>query len=73
MGTTRQSTFNFTPPTSNIDILEGAVMHAMTLCGGCTSDAAIQRFAVKYSAARGKKLRTNYTATTLIPRLMAER
>lgn len=73
METTRQSIFNFTPPTSNIDILEGAVMHAMTLCGGCTSDAAIQRFAVKYSAVRGKKLRTNYAATKLIPRLMAER
>lgn len=48
-------------------------MHAMTLCGGCTSDAAIQRFAVKYSATRGKKLRVNYTTTKLIPRLMAER
>lgn len=73
METTRQLTSNFPAPCFNIDILEGAVMHAMTFNGGAISDAALERFVLLYSAARGKRLKSNYAQTKLLPRLLAEK
>ncbi len=73
MGATPQLISNFTPPSYNIDILEGAVMHAMTICGGAASDVALNHFVQRYSAARGKRLKANYTNTKLLPRLLADR
>ena len=73
MATIPLPTSSFQPPCYNIDILEGAVMHAMTFNGGAITDAALERFVLLYSAARGKRLKANYTKTKLLPRLIAEK
>jgi len=59
-------------PSSNVDTLEGALMHMLTVCGPL-SDAAINVFAQEFAATRGKRISPTYGTDSLIPRLARSR
>ncbi len=70
MDSTPQLTFN--APIFNTATLEGAVLHILQTCDNL-SDVALDAFCREYAACRGKRLKSNYASTKLLPRLKAQR
>jgi len=58
-------------PAFNIDSLEGAVLHMLQICDNL-SDTALNDFVVLYAGHRGKRLKSNYASSKLLPRLVRE-
>ena len=56
----------------NIETLEGAIRHMLQVCG-CLSVESLDRFAENFAYERGKKLKENYAAKTVLPRMVRNR
>lgn len=59
-------------PSFDVDTLEGALLHMISICY-TLSTSAIDAFARRYAAAKGKPLPQNYVSEVLIPRLRKQR
>lgn len=59
-------------PSFNVDTLEGATLHMLSVCGAL-SDSSINQFTSKYAYLHGKRLPRDYGSTVLLQRLRRDR